>query len=54
MVLVLVLPWTLYIPAVQRVAKDYACDYASKKTGLAVKMDRVLLKFPLSVSMDGF
>ncbi len=52
-VLIVVLPAMLYVPWVQRVAKDYACDYASKKTGLEVKMDRVLLKFPLSVSMDG-
>ncbi len=51
--LIVVLPWALYIPAVQRAAKDYACDYASKKTGMQVTMGRVLLKFPLNVSMDG-
>ncbi len=52
--LVVVLPVSLYIPFVQNIAKDYACDYATKSTGMQVKMDRILLKFPLELSMDGF
>lgn len=51
--LILVLPFTLYIPFVQNIVKDYACDYASKKTGLTISVDRILIKFPLDVSVDG-
>lgn len=52
-VLVLLLPFSLYIPWVQNVAKDYACEYASEATGLDIKLDRILLKFPLDLSVDG-
>lgn len=50
--LVLLLPAALYIPWVQNVAKNYACDYVKKETGLDVSIDRVLIKFPLDVSLD--
>ena len=53
LVLLAVLPFSLYLPWVQNVAKDYACSYASKKTGLDISIDRVLLKFPLDLSVDG-
>ena len=52
MFLVLMLPAALYIPWVQNVAKNYACDYVKKETGLDVSIDRVLIKFPLDVSLD--
>ncbi|MDO4511362.1 MAG: translocation/assembly module TamB domain-containing protein [Bacteroidales bacterium] len=52
-VLLILLPFSLYIPWVQNVAKDYACDYASEATGLDIKLDRILLKFPLDLSIDG-
>lgn len=51
--LVVLLPFSLYIPWVQNVAKDYACQYASKATGLDIKLDRILLEFPLNLSIDG-
>ncbi len=50
--LLILLPFALYIPWVQSVVKDYACDYVSKTTGLDVEIDRVLLKFPLDLSVD--
>ncbi len=51
-VLVLLAPATLYIPWVQNIAKDYACEYASKETGMKISLERILLKFPLDVSVD--
>ncbi len=52
LLLVVLLPVALYIPWVQNIAKDYACDYASRETGLEISIDRILLKFPLDVSVD--
>ena len=52
-VLVILLPFTLYIPWVQNVVKDYACHYASESTGLDIKLDRILLKFPLDLNIEG-
>ncbi len=53
LLLVMLLPLALYIPWVQDIAKDYACEWASKKTGLDIDIERVLIKFPLDVSVDG-
>ncbi|MCQ2289315.1 MAG: translocation/assembly module TamB [Muribaculaceae bacterium] len=49
---VLLLPLSLYIPWVQNCAKDYACEWAAKETGLNVSIERILLKFPLDISVD--
>ncbi|MBR1550708.1 MAG: AsmA family protein, partial [Muribaculaceae bacterium] len=53
LLLITLLPFALYIPWVQSIAKDYACEWASKKTGLDISIERVLIKFPLDVSVDG-
>ena len=53
LLLVVLLPFALYIPWVQNVAKDFACDYVNEKTGLTVSIDRILIKFPLDLSVDG-
>ena len=47
------LPLTLYVPWVQNLVKDFACDYASHKTGMQISVDRILLKFPIDLSVDG-
>lgn len=53
-ILVLVLlPMLLYIPFVQNYVKDVACRKASEATGWDVSVDRILLKFPLDVSISG-
>ncbi|MBR3101517.1 MAG: translocation/assembly module TamB domain-containing protein [Muribaculaceae bacterium] len=52
LLLVVLLPFSLYIPWVQNIAKDYACEWASKKTGMDISVGRVLIKFPLDVSVD--
>ncbi|MGM9804462.1 MAG: translocation/assembly module TamB domain-containing protein [Muribaculaceae bacterium] len=51
--LLLILPMTLYIPVVQRYVKDVACSKASDATGWDIAVDRILLKFPLDLSVDG-
>lgn len=53
LLLIVLLPCALYIPWVQNIAKDWACDYVNKTTGLTVSIDRILIKFPLDVSVDG-
>lgn len=51
--LLILLPFTLYIPWVQNIAKNIACDYVNRTTGLTIGIDRVLVKYPLDVSLDG-
>lgn len=50
--LVVLLPLTLYIPWVQNIVKDYACEWASQETGYEISIERILVKFPLDVSVD--
>ena len=51
LILVLLLFVALYIPPVQKWAVDMTADYLSKETGMEVSVERVLLKFPLDLSM---
>ena len=51
--LLVLLPLSLYIPWVQNVVKNYACEWASEETGMEISIDRILIKFPLDVSIDG-
>ena len=50
--LILLLPAALYIPWVQQVAKNYACRYINRTTGLDVSIGHVSIKFPLDASLD--
>ena len=52
MLLIIMLPFALYIPWVQNKAKDIACCYVKEKTGMDLTVGRVLIKFPLDVSLD--
>ena len=52
LVLVVLLPLILYIPWVQNKAKDIACRYVKEKTGMDLQVGRLLIKFPLDVSLD--
>ena len=45
-------PLLLYLPFVQGIIKDIAVKKVSESTGLEVTLDRILLKFPLCVSID--
>ncbi len=52
LVLIIALPFLLYIPWVQNKAKDIACQYVKEKTGMDMSIGRILIKFPLDISMD--
>ena len=48
----LILPFTLYIPAIQSWAKDLATTYASKQLNMSIAIERIRLKFPLNLVLD--
>lgn len=50
---VLLIPVLLYIPFVQDFAKDIAVSQVEKSTGWDVKVDRLRLRWPLRLSVDG-
>lgn len=52
-VAVLLIPVLLYIPPVQTLVKDIACDQVYKATGMKIAIDRFRLKWPLDVSLAG-
>lgn len=49
---VMLLPVLLYIPSVQNFVKDIAVTQASKATGLNISINRILLRFPLTLNID--
>jgi len=53
LVLLAVLSALLYVPPVQKWAVDQASDWLSKEMGMQVSVERVLLKCPLDLSMNG-
>ena len=50
--LIILLPLAMYIPWVQNKAKDIACSYVKEKTGMDLSVGKILIKFPLDVSLD--
>ncbi|MBO4722874.1 MAG: translocation/assembly module TamB domain-containing protein [Muribaculaceae bacterium] len=52
LVLIIALPFLLYIPWVQNKAKDIACHYMKEKTGMDLNIGRILIKFPLDIAID--
>ena len=50
--LIILLPLAMYIPWVQNKAKDIACHYVKEKTGMDLSVGKVLIKFPLDISLD--
>lgn len=52
-ILVLAIPALFYIPAVQEFAKDYAIKEVRKSTGMDIALNRLSLKFPLNLQLDG-
>lgn len=53
LLLLLILPALLYIPALQRFAKDKAATILSEKTGWNVEVARFDLRFPLKLQLSG-
>lgn len=51
--LVVFLPVALYIPAVQDFVKDIAVREASKATGMTIAVERLRLRWPLRLSVEG-
>ena len=52
LVLAVLIPVSLYIPVVQSFVKDVATSQVSKATGWDVKLDRIMLSFPLNISLS--
>lgn len=52
-VVVLLIPMAVYIPPVQTLLKDIACNIVGRSTGMQVSVERFRLKFPLDVQLDG-
>lgn len=50
--LIMLLPVAMYIPWVQNKAKDIACSYVKNKTGMDLSVGKILIKFPLDISLD--
>lgn len=53
LIAILVLPFTLYIPPVQKWVVGIASGIVKKSTGMDVQIDRFHLKFPLDLDLQG-
>ncbi len=53
LIAIIVLPFTLYIPPVQKWVVGVACGIVKKSTGMEVSIDRFSLKFPLDLDLQG-
>ena len=51
--LFIILTALLYLPPVQNWVVDFAAEKASEGTGMQINIDRVSLKFPLDLAVDG-
>lgn len=51
--IILLIPVLLYIPAVQNWAVHTVAEYASEETGMNISVDRVRLVFPLDLGVEG-
>lgn len=51
LIAILMIPVLLYIPPVQTLVKNVACDIVYKKTGMKIGIGQLRLKFPLDVSL---
>ncbi len=51
--IIVLLPCVLYVPFVQNYVKNIVAEKVSESTGYGIELDRLLLKFPLRVSVDG-
>lgn len=43
----------LYVPPIQNFVVHKACEMASRSTGMDISVNRILLKFPLKLNVDG-
>ena len=52
LVLLLTLPLSIYIPAVQRWGKNEISGYVGRSTGMELSIGKVSLKFPFRLQID--
>lgn len=52
-IFILLIPVMIYIPPVQTLLKNVACNVVRSSTGMDVSIDKFRLKFPLDVSLQG-
>jgi uncharacterized BrkB/YihY/UPF0761 family membrane protein len=52
--LLLLLTILIQIPSIQNFAKDKAISYLHKKIKTKVSLDKILIKFPKDVVLEGF
>ena len=52
LLMALLSPALLYVPFIQDVIKNFAISKASEATGWNISLNKILLKFPLNVSLD--
>ncbi len=50
---VLLIPVLLYIPPVQTLVKNIACGIVRDKSGMDIAIDRLSLRFPLDLTLEG-
>lgn len=53
-IILILLAVLLYVPPVQNWAVRQVASYASESTGMTVRVDRVRLRFPLDLTVNGF
>ncbi len=53
LLIVIIVPFLLYIPFVQDFAKDVAIEQVYRSTGMRIDLERVRLRWPLRVSLEG-
>ena len=51
-IFILLIPALLYIPPVQTLVKDIACNAVYKSTGMKISIDKFRLRWPLDVELD--
>ena len=52
-IVVIAIPVLLYVPPVQTLVKNIACNVVKKSTGMDISIDKFRLKWPLDVSLKG-
>ena len=53
LVLILLLPATLYVPAIQNALVRYSEQWINGHTGMSVSIGRLSLRFPLDHALEG-
>ncbi|MDE7159877.1 MAG: translocation/assembly module TamB, partial [Muribaculaceae bacterium] len=52
-IVILLVPVLLYVPPVQTLVKNIACHMVRDKSGMDISIDRLRLRFPLDLTLEG-